>query len=63
MIDTLSKPSNRKAAKSVSRYIFSILYTNSPHDKLIKTLNFVTDFTRKSRTQNKISISNYTIAD
>ena len=63
VIDTLNKLSNRKAAKSVSTYDFSTLYTNIPHDKLIKTLSSVIDFAFKGRTQGKISITSYGIAN
>ena len=63
VIDTLNKLSNRKAAKSVSTYDFSTVYTNIPHDELIKTLNSVIDFTFKGRTQSKISIRNCGIAN
>ena len=37
--DSPNKLSNRKAAMSVIKYSFSILYTTIPYDKLIKTLN------------------------
>ena len=59
VIDTLNKLSNRNAAKPVSTYDFSTLYTNIPHDKLIKTLSSVIDFAFKGRTQGKISINSY----
>ena len=59
----MNKLSNRKAAKSVSTYDFSTLYTNIPHDKLIKTLSTVIDFALKGRTQGKISITSYGIAN
>lgn len=49
--------------KSVSIYIILILYTNIPQNKLIKILNFVTDFPFKGKTQNKMSIKNYGIAN
>lgn len=44
VIDTLNKLSNLKGAKSLSTYDFSSLYTNTPHDKLIKTLHSLIDF-------------------
>ena len=59
VIDTLHKLSNRK---SVSAFDFSTLCTNMPYDEVIKTLNYVIDFTFKGRTQNKISLNNYDIA-
>lgn len=49
--------------KCVSIYIFLILYTNILQNKLIKILNFVTDFPFKGKTQNKMSINNYGIAN
>ena len=63
VIDTLNKLNNRKAAKSVTTYDFSTLYTNIPHDKLIRTINSVIDFAFKGRTQEKISINSYGIAN
>ena len=53
MIDTLNKLSNQKAVKFVSTYDFATLYTNIPHDKLIKTLNSVIDFAFKGRAKTK----------
>ena len=58
LINTVS---NRKAAKSVSTYDFSGLYTNISYDKVLKTLNFVKDFAFEGKIQNKIPISNYGI--
>ena len=62
VIDALNKLSNRKAAKSISNE-FSTLYTHILHGKLIKTSNSVIDFAFKVKTQNKISINNYNIAN
>ena len=58
VIDAINKLTKRNAAKSISTFDFSTLYTNIPHDKLIQTLNFVVDFAFKGRTQSKISINN-----
>ena len=43
VIDTLNHVSNRKIVKSISKYDLSTLYTNIPHNKLMKTLNCVVD--------------------
>ena len=60
IIDSLTK---LIIEKSVSIYDFSILNTNTPQNKLIKTLNSVTDFAFKCRTQSKIPTNNYGIAN
>ena len=38
------KLNKRKAAKSMSTFNFSTLYTKIPHDKLLYVLNEITDF-------------------
>ena len=43
VINTLNHLSNRKTAKAISTYGFSTLYTEIPHNKLMKTLNCIVD--------------------
>ena len=57
MADAINRLNKRNAAKSVSTHDFSTLYTNIPHDKLIRALHSVIDFAFKGRSQNKISIN------
>ena len=59
--DRLHKLNNTKVVKFVSTYGFSTLYTDVPHDILIRTLSSVKDFGFKGRIQNKIN--NYGIAN
>ena len=63
LINQMNELSNRKAAKSITTYDFLKLYTSIQHEKLLKILNFVIDFSCKSKTENKISINNYGIAN
>ena len=44
LISSINKLSKRKAAKIMSTFEFSTLYTKIPHDKLLYVLNEITDF-------------------
>ena len=58
VIDDINKISRRKAAKTVSTFDFSTLYTKIPHNKLISVLNNIIDFAFKGGTRDYISVSN-----
>ena len=44
---TLNKINSKKSAKRISYFDFSTLYTNIPHDKLLKQLNDLVEFAFK----------------
>ena len=54
VISSISKLNERKAAKSMSTFDFSTLYTIIPHDKLLYVLNEITDFAFKGGTRNYV---------
>ena len=58
VISSISKLNKRKAAKSMSTFDFSTLYTYIPHDKLLHVLNEITGFAFKGGTKNYDSVYN-----
>ena len=54
VISSINKLNERKAAKSMSTFDFSTLYTIIPHDKLLYVLNEITDFAFKGGTRNYV---------
>ena len=57
VIDDINKISKRKAARTVSTFDFSTLYTKIQHNKLICVLNNIIDFAFKGGTRDYISVS------
>ena len=57
VIEDINKISKRKAARTVSTFDFSTLYTKIPHNKLISVLNNIIDFAFKGGTRDYISVS------
>ena len=57
VLQTVKNLNKRNAAKSVSTYDFSTLYTKIPHHKLIEVLNKLIDFAFKGMSQGKISVA------
>ena len=55
VISSINKLNKRKAAKSMSIFYFSMLYTKIPHDKLF-VLNEITDFAFKGGTRDYITV-------
>ena len=58
VISSINKLNKRKAAKSMSNFDFSTLYTKIPHDKLLYVLNEITDFTFKGGTRYYVTVYN-----
>ena len=54
VLESLKKINGKVAAKHISCFDFSTLYTNIPHDKLIKKLNELVDFAYKGGDRNNI---------
>ena len=59
VIKSLDKINKINAAKTVSTFDFSTLYTNIPHDKLIKVLNHIIDFAFKGKQFQNISVNEF----
>ena len=59
IINTLNKINKKKNAKSISTFDFSTLYTNLPHDKLIKELTDVIDFAFDGGNSKYINITHH----
>ena len=57
VIDDIHHINKNKRAKSIATYDFSTLYTNIPHDKLIKRLSSLIDFVFQGGDKNYIRIS------
>ena len=58
VISSINKLNNSKAAKSMSTFDFSTLYTKIPHDKLLYVLNKITDFSFKGEARDYITVYN-----
>ena len=58
VISSINKLNKRKAAKSMSTFDFSTLYTKIPHDKLLYVLNEITDFAFKGGTRDCVTVYN-----
>ena len=58
VISTINKLNKRKAAKIMSTFDFSTLYTKIPHDKLLFVLNEITDFAFKGGTRDYFTVYN-----
>ena len=56
--DAIKNINNRKAAKSITTFDFSTLYTKIPHPKLIDALNSLTNFCFKGGLSSKIAVNN-----
>ena len=54
VLATLNKINSKKSAKRISCFDFSTLYTNIPHDKLLKQLNDLVEFAFKGGNRNNI---------
>ena len=62
VLESIQSLNRRNAAKTVSTYDFSTLYTKIPHPKLIDVLNKLIDFAFKGMPHGKISISDNGLA-
>ena len=58
VISSINKLNKRKAAKSLSTFDFSTLYTKIPHDNLLHVLNEITDFAFKGETRDYVTVYN-----
>ena len=58
VISSINKLNKRKAAKSMSTFDFSALYTKIPHDKLLHVLNEITDFAFEGGTRVYVTVYN-----
>ena len=58
VICTNDKLNKRKAAKIMSTFDFSTLYTEIPHEKLLYALNEITDFAFKGGTRDYFTVYN-----
>ena len=58
VVSSINKLNKRKAAKSMSTFDFSVLYTKIPHDKLLYVLNEITDFAFKGGTGDYVTVYN-----
>ena len=58
IISSINKLSKRKAAKGMSIFCFSTLYTIMPHYKPLYVLNEITDFAFKGGTRDYITVYN-----
>ena len=58
VISSINKLNKLKAAKSVSAFEFSTLYTKILHNKLLYVLNEITDFTFKGWTRDYVTVYN-----
>ena len=58
IISSINKLSKRKAAKGMSIFFFSTLYTIMPHYKPLYVLNEITDFAFKGGTRDYITVYN-----
>lgn len=61
LIDKLEVINTRKKAKEVSTFDFSTLYTNLPHDDLLRVLNEIIDFTFDGGNRNYIGFNEYKV--
>ena len=57
VISSINKLNNCKAAKSMTIFNFSMLYTKIPHDKLLYILNEITDFAFKGGTRDYVDFN------
>ena len=55
---SINKLNKRRAAKSMSSFDFSALYTKIPHDQLLYVLNGITHFDFKGGTRDYVSVHN-----
>ena len=60
IIQSINDLNKRNAAKSISTFDFSTLYTKIPHDKLKQVLNEIIDFAFKGGTKEFIKVYNST---
>ena len=58
VMSSINKLSKRKAAKTMSFFYFSTLYTDIPHDKLLYVFNEITVFAFKGRTRDCVTVYN-----
>ena len=61
LIDKLDVINTRKKAKEVSTFDFSTLYTNLPHDDLLRVLNEIIYFTSDDGNRNYIEVNEYRV--
>ena len=61
LIDKLDVINTRKKAKEVSTFDFSTLYTNLPHDDLLRVLNEIIDFAFDGGNRNYIGFNEYKV--
>ena len=57
VIKALDRINKKNAAKTISTFDFSTLYTNIPHDKLINVLDHTIDFAFKGKQFQNISVN------
>jgi len=58
-IDSVNQLNKRSAAKSITTFDFSTLYTKIPHDKLIFVLNSLIDFCYKHMEYKTLAVTKY----
>ena len=61
LIDKLDVINTKKKAKEVSTFDFSTLYTNLPHDDLLRVLNEIIDFAFDGGNRNYIGFNEYKV--
>ena len=61
LIDKLDVINTKKKAKEVSTFDFSTLYTNLPHDDLLRVLNEIIDFVFDGGNRNYIGFNDYKV--
>ena len=59
VLNSIKRINRKKGAKSISTYDFTTLYTNLPHDKLIKALHKLIDFTFNGGNSSYIRINKW----
>ena len=59
LIEKLDVINTKKKAKEISTFDFSTLYTNLPHDDLLRVLNHIIDFAFDGGNRNYIGFNDY----
>ena len=59
VLNSIKRINRKKGAKSISTYDFTTIYTNLPHNKLIKALHKLIDFTFNGGNSNYIRINKW----
>jgi hypothetical protein len=57
LLQEINNINKRKSARTISTYDFSSLYTNIPHDSLLRVLEGIVDFSFKGGTSKYISVT------